>query len=245
MSELTDLIRVVKPSIVGILTEHPIENDKLVIIGSGFVTKKDNIVTCNHVINGVPKIYVLAGNTTMQAVVLSQSKERDFAILKIEKNLPGLNLGSFSDADEGDEVFFCGYPFGMPRMITHTGTVSYKGLVEFPEDDALPSNCFQIDGIINRGNSGGPLFSFKSKNVLGLVRSTHGGLTPYLKAIKKGEIRCAGIGLGQIDIGRFVWEIADTVDRHIQMGIGYALSIDYMEEGLKDLRSKKKSCRLN
>lgn len=239
MANLTDLIKAVKPSIVGILTEHPIESDKLVIIGSGFVAKKGNIVTCNHVINEVPKIFVLAGNTTMPAIVLSQSKERDFAILKIEKNLPGLDLGSFSDADEGDEVFFCGYPFGMSRIITHTGTVSYKGMVEFPEDEALPSNCFQIDGIVNRGNSGGPLFSLKSKNVLGLVRSTHGGLTPYLKAIKKGEIKCAGIGLGQIDIGRFVWEIADTVDRHIQMGIGYAFSIAYIEEGLKILTPKK------
>ena len=39
-----------------------------------------------------------------------------------------------------------------------------------------------------------------------------------------------GIGLGQIDLGVFTREVAAATDRHIQMGIGYAISADYLAD---------------
>ncbi|GAF85540.1 unnamed protein product, partial [marine sediment metagenome] len=155
---------------------------------------------------------------------------KDLAILKTNiRNNPFIEIGEYSDIVEGNDLIFLGFPFGNNHVIAHKGMVSYKGKINItgiPGDKEI--NAVQIDGIVNRGNSGGPLISISQGKVVGVIKATHGSIGPYLEKIKKGEIGTSGIGLGMIDFGLFTREVVSAIDRHIQMGIGYAISVDYL-----------------
>lgn len=198
--------------------------DKSILIG--YVTTHEGIPQLN-----LP-VYTLKDTLLfIRASVFKSDKEHDIAILTTRiKNTSFLEFGSYQIINEGDELILLGFPFGFNRIVTHKGMVSYKGKLIIsgnPKDS--PIDGLQIDGIVNRGNSGGPLISPSQNKVVGVVKATHGNIGPYLQAINKGEIRTEGIGLGQIDFGKFTREVSSAIDRHIQMGIGYAVSINYLK----------------
>lgn len=232
---LKEMIRAVKPCILPVCWVNT-QARRYGIIGSGFiVNSKGYIITCEHVVRDNSRIAVLLDGQPVEADLIHFSTERDFAILKIEREgLNFLELGDFDDIEEGDDVFFCGYPFGLLRFTTHRGMISHKGELDFREK-MIPSYAFQIDGIINKGFSGGPLFSMDKSNVIGVLESTYGDIGEYLRAIAEGKIKCRGIGLGQIDFGLFTTQVVNAVERHIQMGMGYAVSINYAKEKLEEL----------
>lgn len=96
------------------------------------------------------------------------AREYDYALLKIEDgNYDHLLLGEFDSAEEGDEVYFCGYPFDTYNHVTHLGMISSKYIYQ-DERISVEPNVFQIDSSINRGNSGGPLILKKQMKLLGL-----------------------------------------------------------------------------
>lgn len=80
--------------------------------------------------------------------------------------------------EEGDEVATCGYPFGLELHDDLLGgnviTPSFsQGIVSaaLPFPDAPPSirTEFQIDAMINGGNSGGPVFETSAGRVVGII----------------------------------------------------------------------------
>lgn len=170
------------------------------------------------------KLFVLA-------TVMKKDTLNDLAVLWTNyANTSFLKLGSYDAVDEGEELIFLGFPFGLNRLITHKGMVSYKGKLIISDDaNNIPVNAFQIDGIVNNGNSGGPLISLKQNKVVGIIKAKHGNIGPYLKSIVEGEIKTEGIGFGLIDFGVFSREVTNALDRNIQMGIGYAISTDNLK----------------
>lgn len=228
---LKNLIKQIKPSIVAISIPD-------CIIGSGFLVSNGSYaVTCEHVIRDTKELFISLPNIEPIPVKIAHfdnavSKERDYAILKIEgKKFSSLELGSYDDIEEGEKIFTMGYPFGLSN-VTHSGIVSYKGVIDFDDDIIKPSYSFLIDGTINSGNSGAPLISLKSGKAIGIVRAKYGRLSDYLEKIKNGELNCSGIHTGQVDLGKFLRETSLTIEKYIQMGIGYAVSIDYVKEYL-------------
>ncbi len=93
----------------------------------------------------------------LNARVVGRDPRTDLALLKVEAGapLPHLALGNSDSARVGDWVVAVGNPFGLGGTVT-AGILSARGrdIQSGPYDDFL-----QVDAPINRGNSGGPLFS--------------------------------------------------------------------------------------
>ncbi|GBR25924.1 endopeptidase DegP/Do [Acetobacter orleanensis NRIC 0473] len=133
--------------------------------GSGFLISSDGyVVTNNHVVKGATKVTVtLDDGTTLPAKIIGRDGKTDLALLKITstQKLPFIELGESDDVQPGEWVVAVGNPYGLGGTVT-AGIVSARGrdINEGPYD-----NFIQIDAPINRGNSGGPLFTQDGKVV--------------------------------------------------------------------------------
>ncbi len=133
--------------------------------GSGFVISADGyVVTNNHVVKGATKVSVtLDDGTTLPAKVVGRDGKTDLALLKVTptQKLPFIELGESDDVQPGEWVIAVGNPYGLGGTVT-AGIVSARGrdINEGPYD-----NFIQVDAPINRGNSGGPLFTQDGKVV--------------------------------------------------------------------------------
>lgn len=136
-------------------------------LGSGFVISADGlIVTNNHVIEAADEIEaVFSDGRTLRATLIGRDSDTDLAVLRVESDTP-LPFVRFADSDSaevGDWVMAIGNPFGFG------GSVS-AGIISALERDIQSGrydNFIQTDAAINRGNSGGPLFTL-SGDVLGV-----------------------------------------------------------------------------
>lgn len=134
-------------------------------LGSGFVISADGlIVTNNHVIEAADEIeIVFSDGRSLSAVLVGRDADTDLAVLKVESDTP-LPFVEFADSDAaevGDWVMAIGNPFGFG------GSVSV-GIISALERDIQSGrydDFIQTDAAINRGNSGGPLFSLSGEVV--------------------------------------------------------------------------------
>lgn len=133
--------------------------------GSGFIISPDGyIVTNNHVVKGATSVTVtMDDGVTLPAKVVGRDPRTDLALLRVKPTgkLPYIELGESDDVEPGQWVIAVGNPFGLGGTVT-AGIVSARGrdIGEGPYDSFL-----QIDAPINRGNSGGPLFTQDGKVV--------------------------------------------------------------------------------
>jgi serine protease Do len=127
-------------------------------LGSGFVISEDGyIVTNNHVIEGADEIEIeFFEGFTLDATLVGTDPKTDIAVLKVESDEP-LTFVAFGDSDVariGDWVMAMGNPLGQGFSIS-AGIISQRGrALSGAYDDFI-----QTDAAINRGNSGGPLFT--------------------------------------------------------------------------------------
>src|SRR5262249_52273647 len=141
------------------------QDRKVSSLGSGFVIDgaEGLIVTNHHVIESADEIVVNFHDGSKLKVdkVLGKDSKTDLALLKVtpKKTLPAVKFGSSEEARVGDWVMAIGNPFGLGGSVT-VGIISAKqreiGSGNF--DDYL-----QTDAAINKGNSGGPLFSMNGE----------------------------------------------------------------------------------
>lgn len=156
--------------------------------GTGFFTGKDGqVATCWHVIEpallkdsankflglkkleielndstkyeyGIFKYYLNAGNRDAVAF--------DYCLLGSIKGKPKefeyFNLGRFSEVNEGDAIYTCGYPLGIKQKFISTGILSskWKGFNHFTsagKPDSMLREVAWLDLTMNKGNSGGPV----------------------------------------------------------------------------------------
>ena len=133
--------------------------------GSGFIIDANGtVVTNNHVVKGASSISVtLSDGTSLPAKVVGTDPRTDIAVLRIKPSakLPFIQLGNSDDVEPGQWVIAVGNPFGLGGTVT-AGIVSARGR-DIGEGDY--DNFIQIDAPINRGNSGGPLFTQDGKVV--------------------------------------------------------------------------------
>ena len=142
---------------------------KVASLGSGFVVdaKEGLIVTNNHVIEGADEIIINFSDGSKLKVekVLGKDTKTDLALLKVtpKKPLVAVKFGSSEQMKVGDWVMAIGNPFGLGGSVT-VGIISAKqrDINSGPYDDFL-----QTDAAINKGNSGGPLFSMEG-DVIGV-----------------------------------------------------------------------------
>ncbi|MBQ7219806.1 MAG: Do family serine endopeptidase [Synergistaceae bacterium] len=139
--------------------------------GSGFiVTKEGQILTNNHVVDGVDKITVSLQLTdgskkTYPAKIVGSDPTYDLAVIKIEPDgdLPTLELGDSDAVEVGEYVVAIGNPYGFEQSVT-VGVISAKNRSIHAQDVNF-DDFLQTDAAINPGNSGGPLLDMEGKVV--------------------------------------------------------------------------------
>lgn len=165
---IADLVEVVSPATVNIIS---IENGTAATggsmgQGSGFIiTANGNVVTNYHVIEGADEIRIIfASGDEFPARIVGTDEETDLAVLKIqsEYSFPYVEFYRGKPVRIGDWVLAIGNPLGI-------GQSSSVGIISAIGRDAEGSGSFvdyiQTDAVINRGNSGGPLFNLEGKVV--------------------------------------------------------------------------------
>ena len=178
LPDFSALVARVKPAVVSITTQMkpqaaaddeqspmpfgnmgPQHMRKVEARGSGFIVDADGtVVTNNHVVKDATSVSVtLDDGTELPAKIVGRDERSDLAVLKVDagKPLPHILLGDSSGVKVGEWVLAMGNPFGLGGTVT-AGIVSALGrdIGSGPYDSFL-----QIDAPINRGNSGGPLFT--------------------------------------------------------------------------------------
>lgn len=209
------------------------DNSKL--NGSGFLANQAGLlITCAHVVfnNGqnAREIKVDGKNANLKAL----HRNIDLAVLETQETETS-SFGNSRNLELGRQLMFSGFPTGVAGASLFTGMLSAQGenLASFPRCRLL-----QITGMINSGNSGGPVFLAGSTEVIGVITAKY---VPLLREIDKllDILRSmpqfpSEVGLGQIDFSKFVnltMQAFLTVSgslRLVQVGTGFAIPIDLL-----------------
>ena len=199
---ITDAIKQVSPSVVGIIVESERPNE----FGSGLAISQDGyIITNTHVVEYADNIIVTTlGGKKYPAEIIGIDKLTDIALLKIqEEHLILANLGNSSDLIRGEWVIALGNPYNLFSVSKEPsatiGIISGKNVnFGLKESGHVYQNMIQTDASINPGNSGGPLI-----NLLGEVI----GINTFIITESKGT---GGIGFS-IPINRVKNIVKDLI----------------------------------
>jgi hypothetical protein len=140
---------------------------KIIGTGSGFIVSTDGkIVTNYHVIDEAFSADVIMEDDSRKTVtgIISYSKEKDIAIIKISGSYEALKLGDSSKIELGDNIVSIGSPKGVKNSLS-TGIIS--GL---NRDNARDGKDIQFTAGITNGSSGGAIFNTKGE-VIGVSYS--------------------------------------------------------------------------
>ncbi|WP_375750139.1 serine protease [Vibrio sp. HN007] len=192
---LPETIEKIKPSIVGIGTHSRLASPNTQLRGTGFVIGNGQFVATNaHVIPDVlnsaikEKLVVLAGTGRRPNVkfanVVALDKSHDLAILKISgKKLKPLTL-SDKTVREGESIAFTGFPIGSVLglyPVTHRGIISSITPIVIPAKSSRdltitqlkqlkdPYMVYQLDATAYPGNSGSPVYSQDTGQVIAVI----------------------------------------------------------------------------
>ncbi len=136
-------------------------------VGSGFIISADGyMLTNHHVVDGADEINVtLPDKREFKGRLVGSDQRTDVALVKIDTggaSLPTLKIGDPGKLRVGEWVIAIGSPFNLQNTVT-AGIVSAKGR---ETGELLP--FIQTDAAVNPGNSGGPLISARSGEVVGI-----------------------------------------------------------------------------
>ncbi|MBP2312284.1 DegQ family serine endoprotease [Azospirillum soli] len=192
-------------------------------LGSGVIIDPAGyVVTNSHVVSEADEISVtLHDGTKLPAKLVGTDAPTDLALLKVESSKP-LTASQWGDSDKvqvGDWVVAIGNPFGLGGSVT-AGILSARArdIQQGPYDDYL-----QTDASINRGNSGGPLYSMAGE-IIGIntaIYSPTGGSVgigfaipsstarPVIEQLKEhGQVRRGWLG---VQVQRVTPDLAETL----------------------------------
>jgi len=196
-ADLTQTIKNIKPSIVGVGTIQPTRAPKSLFMGTGFVVGDGQYVVTNaHVLPEIldyeknEKLAVFlpaTGNQITGLIVkkIAVDKHHDLALLKLTNaRLPALELAKDENVLEGKRYAFTGFPVGMIiglTPVTHEGIVSAITPIVIPAQNSgklnptiikrqrNPYHVYQLDATAYPGNSGSPLYDIKSGKVVAVI----------------------------------------------------------------------------
>jgi hypothetical protein len=136
--------------------------------GTAFAIGPRTLVTNAHVvdIDATPVITSRDGRRDVSAVVAGADGVLDVAVLVVNQDLPvePLSWTSAIDLAEGDTLVALGYP-----VPDHSFTVTPATVMSFQTDGAV-REALRLDGVIDKGNSGGPALATTGQ-VAGVVTS--------------------------------------------------------------------------
>jgi S1-C subfamily serine protease len=161
------------------------------IEGSGFVISPGRVLTNAHVVAGVdqgPAVFTPRGREFPARVVLFDPKG-DIAILDV----PGLRarpLRFAPTAATGTNAVVAGYP--LDRSLTlvpaRIGGVQNATAPDIYQTDEVTRQIYAIRGLIEPGNSGGPLIDPRSGSVYGVVFAAAVGVKDVGYALTASQV---------------------------------------------------------
>jgi len=193
---LPELIKKVKPSIIGVGSYQGTRRPPSKLTGTGFVVADGyHIVTNFHVLpenldlENREKLVIFFNDNKRVSYrsvkIIDTDREHDLALLRIEgTKLSALPIEKTNPPLEGESVAFTGFPIGAVLglfPVTHQGiiaAISPLG-IPVPSSASLNSNMikrlqrpymvYQLDATAYPGNSGSPLFSQQTGQVIGVI----------------------------------------------------------------------------
>lgn len=193
---LPSLIKKIKPSIVGVGTYARLRRPPSKLSGTGFVVADGRYVITNyHVLPKDPnkdkreKLVVFYRNNKKivyrSVKIIDTDPKHDLALLKlINAKLSPLTINQRFKPEEGEAIFFTGFPLGAVLglyPVTHQGIISAISPIGIPVPSSAhlsskiirhlkqPYMVYQLDATAYPGNSGSPLLSKKTKQVIGVI----------------------------------------------------------------------------
>lgn len=243
---MSNVIESVAPNVVRInVTVRGIEGN-----GSGIVVSEDGVVfTCEHVVkpNGLEpnslNITDRDGRYYTDISPVELDRTHDVAVLKVDGLKGKCMFGSYDEVKVGDECFILGFPISLPHLTVVKGLVSAKGTHLVKE---LPFKVIQIEGRVNRGNSGGPIIDANSGRIIGIVTMKY---IPFMSSIDElqkfvNELPSAprGLVIAGIDFGAFFNYVGEGFKRVtealmlVQVGLAWVLPIELFLKYLKEYK---------
>jgi hypothetical protein len=222
--------------------------------GSGFLTKQ-GLVTNSHTSRpAAGSTFVVRRETGAEWQMpaqeayerkLAESPEHhhDYAVLSLE-GAPGgfepsdLLIDVPAKPPVGRRVAYLGYPFGAKSLVVSSGYVASV------EVTTAFTTVLRVDGSVNRGNSGGPLFDLETGQLLAIVSRAETGMVlqqfAELKAALEGNVQVLSAARGMMSLSGFdpvegirasmaaVAEVARHLERSANVGIGFAFLVDHL-----------------
>jgi len=138
------------------------------ITGTGVALPGDTVITCLHVVDGAPGIYIHFRNgEQIEADAVAVEPHTDLAILRLrsapqrltEDQLNGIKLSTRA-LEPGENLAAIGHPLGLDWSVSggHFNAIRQPGEDPLPDFGiTLTAPLVQVDVVINSGNSGGPI----------------------------------------------------------------------------------------
>jgi serine protease Do len=225
--------------------------------GSGFIISRDGLVaTCFHVVqrllpasneqtqityatsievefnDGRKLPATVHGSCQNQGFLEALSK--DYCVLEVEsKNLIPLPLGTFADVYEGDNIYLCGFPFGINQAVVSVGMLSTKWATSGYLNQGSNREVAWLDVTMNKGNSGGPVVLVGNEpqddKVIGIASF---GLNPFANSaeelIQIVQTFPGNAVIMGVDFKKFATLIGTALASN-SLGVGGCISIDYLK----------------
>jgi S1-C subfamily serine protease len=138
-------------------------------IGTGFLLGPRLIATVDHVVDGMTSIRLLKnGRSVGLGTVIGEDPARDIALVRSDHAIKGFHFTLAGRLPRlGEDVVAIGFPLGLPLTPTRGVVTGLHRAVPFA--GILRRRLLQTDAAVNPGNSGGPLLSLETGEVVGLV----------------------------------------------------------------------------
>ena len=163
-----ELAERVRPSVIHVLGDAEACSRRL--MGSGFVTEPDYVITNAHVVAGTDKVRLDTVLGLKEADVVYYNSDVDIAVL----HSPGLGLDPLPWAEEaaatGDDAIVLGFPQSGP-FTAEPARVRDRLTIAGPDiysTGRVERDAYTVRGSIRQGNSGGPMINPEGQ-VLGVV----------------------------------------------------------------------------
>lgn len=216
--------------------------------GSGFSFMREDLVVTNfHVVATCCDLQAMRqiGPVTLQteanehigAQILHIYGDNDFAIMRLQSPLPAgrtvLQPSAGFTPTRGKKLIFAGYPHGIPQLLTNEGIISAP----------LDAGRFALDGMVNGGNSGGPIIDRETGEAIGIVTQRRYVLPPdaqqlsnevaqlrgYLaQAAQQMSVEVMGVNFGQMAdmFSRSLQMVNQMMNLNANPGIGTGFSLE-------------------
>ena len=235
--------------------------------GTGFFVRDDGwVATCHHVIEPayirdsvtnniirLKNIYIefQNGEKVKMAIMMyllqngyKNSVVHDYLLLKVQTTpkteYKPLRIGTWSDINEGDIVYSCGYPLGIKQRFISQGLLSTKWTnsinwyVNNKVTDTLSVNVAWLDMTMNKGNSGGAIIKLgatpKDDKVIGIASFI---LNPYASASEQiaKYLPSRGIDMNSdgISQNQLMQILFEAISKN-SIGVSGCISINYVSQ---------------